>query len=51
MIKRGFIFCLIILLLTGSIVSPAIGSITEAGDSEHISVYFWDLTGKKPLKK
>lgn len=51
MIKRGIIFCIIILLLTGLTVSPGLGSIIEANDSEHVSVYFWDLTGEKPVKK
>jgi hypothetical protein len=51
MIKRGFIFCIIVLLFTGFTVSPAIGSIIEAGNSENITIYFWDLTGKKPVKK
>ena len=51
MIKRGAIFCIILLLLAGFIISPAIGSIIEADESENITLYFWDLTGKKPVKK
>jgi len=51
MIKRGVLFCIIVLLLAGLTISPAIGSIIEAGDPEHVTVYFWDLTGKKPVKK
>ena len=51
MIKRGVTFCVIILLLAGLTISPVIGSIIEADGSEHVKVYFWDLTGKKPIKK
>ena len=51
MIKRGVILCIILLLLTGLTISPAIGSIIEAVGQEHKTVYFWDLTGKKPVKK
>ena len=51
MMKRGVIFCIIVLLLAGFTISPAIGSIIEADNSEKISVYFWDLTGEKPIKK
>lgn len=51
MMKRGVIFCIIVLLLAGFTISPAIGSIIEADNSGKISVYFWDLTGKKPIKK
>jgi len=49
--KRGAIFCVILLLLAGFIISPAIGSFIKTDESEHITLYFWDLTGKKPLKK
>ncbi|MDH7507589.1 MAG: hypothetical protein QHH15_07410 [Candidatus Thermoplasmatota archaeon] len=42
---------MIILLLTGLTISPAIGSIIEASDSQNITIYFWDLTGEKPVKK
>ncbi len=51
MIKRGVIFCIILLLLAGFTISPAIGSIFEAEHSEQVTLYFWDLTGKKPVKK
>jgi hypothetical protein len=51
MIKRGVMFCIIVLLLAGLTISPALGSIIEADDSENITVYFWDLTGIKPVKK
>jgi hypothetical protein len=51
MIKRGVIICVIILLLTGLTISPAFGSITEADNSENVTIYFWDLTGKKSVTK
>jgi len=61
--KKGGIICiLVILLLVGLTVTPAIGSIPEAGakgktknstdkDGDNVVVYFWDCTGKKPIKK
>jgi hypothetical protein len=49
--KRGVVLCVIILLLAGLTISPAIGSIIEATDSDKTTIYFWDLTGKKPIRK
>ncbi len=50
MMKRGAEFCIIVLLLAGLTISPALGSIIEA-DESNVNVYFWDLTGKRPIKK
>jgi len=44
-------FCIIVLLLAGLTISPALGSIIGADDSNNVTVYFWDLTGKRPVKK
>jgi hypothetical protein len=52
--KLGGIFCIIILLFAGLLVPPAIGSIVEAVDfeeGEYVTVYFWDCTGKRPVKQ
>ena len=54
--KGGSIVCVIILLFVGLAISPATGSIFEAGeknfynplgDEEVVTVYFWDCTGKR----
>jgi hypothetical protein len=52
--KWGGIFCIVMLLFAGLLVTPAIGGIVEAVDSEEgetVTVSFWDCTGKRPLNK
>jgi hypothetical protein len=60
--KGGAICILVILLLVGLTITPAIGGMLEAdakgktknlsdNDGDTIVVYFWDCTGKKPVKK
>ena len=52
--KLGGIICIIILLFAGLSIPPAVGSIIEAAnfdEGENVSVYFWDCTGKRPVKQ
>ncbi|KYK32903.1 MAG: hypothetical protein AYK22_06890 [Thermoplasmatales archaeon SG8-52-3] len=52
--KWGVILCIIILLFAGLSIPPALGSVVktdEAEQGENISVYFWDCTGKRPIKQ
>ncbi len=49
--RRGFEICIALLLFVGLAVTPAMGSIVEAVDTEKVTVQFWDLTGKKPVRK
>ena len=56
--KRGGILCIIVLLLVGFLITPAMGSHLDAGVTNYqpldagdtVIVYFWDCTGKRPVK-
>jgi hypothetical protein len=49
--RRGLEICIALLLFVGLAITPVLGSIAEASDTNKVSVYFWDLTGKRPVKK
>jgi hypothetical protein len=52
--KWGGIICVIILLITGFSITPAVGSIIEAAiteEGENVTIYFLDCTGKRPVRK
>lgn len=52
--KGGAIICIIILLLAGLSISPAVGGIleaAEAGEDEIVQVTFWDCTKKRPVEQ
>ncbi|KYK22157.1 hypothetical protein AYK21_04135 [Thermoplasmatales archaeon SG8-52-2] len=52
--KWGGIFCIIILLFAGLSITPAIGSVVEAVESEEgekVTISFWDCTGRRPVKQ
>jgi len=49
--RRGIEICIALLLFAGLAITPALGSIAEAGATNKVTVYFWDLTGKRPVKK
>jgi len=52
--KWGGIFCIIILLFAGFLITPAVGSIYDADDIQEgdiVTVYFWDITGNKPTRQ
>jgi hypothetical protein len=49
--RRGIEICIAVLLFVGLAITPALGSIAEASDTNKVSVYFWDLTSKRPEKK
>jgi hypothetical protein len=49
--RWGGSICIVMLLFVGLLITPAMGSIMEAGvTDEIISVEFIDFTGKKPVK-
>lgn len=49
--RRGLEICIALLLFVVLAITPALGSIAEASDTNKVTVYFWDLTGKRPVKK
>jgi len=49
--RRGFEICIAVLLFVGLIITPAIGCVAEASDTNKVAVYFWDLTGDRAVKK
>ncbi|MDH7517107.1 MAG: hypothetical protein QHH19_02010 [Candidatus Thermoplasmatota archaeon] len=49
--RRGLEICIALLLFAGLIITPAIGSVAEVSDTNKITVYFWDLTGDRAVKK
>ena len=52
--KWGGIICIIILLFAGLSIPPAVGSVVEAvetNEGETVTVFFWDNTGKIPVKQ
>jgi len=56
--RRVGILCIVVLLFVGFLITPAIGSNFEAGGTNYqaldagdkVIVYFWDCTGKRPVK-
>jgi hypothetical protein len=49
--RRDIEICIALLLFVGLAITPALGSIAEACTTDKVTVYFWDITGKRPEKK